>query len=174
MLPVYLSNSSGVTSRKGCSKAHAALFTSRWTGPTTSSRSAASVASQSARSTHTGLMDGHCGDDDTDTHIYTSIPPARAEDTCKLTIGVKKRIVGASGRVHFKKWRPLLREIKKEVCVATGKGHLTEYNPHKDCQSLVNPLFPPIFYFCILFGIFVLFFSFVTQFFKLTYLPVYI
>ena len=58
---VYLSNSSGVTSRKGCREAHAALLTSRSIGPTTSSRNAASVASQSARSTHTGLMDGHCG-----------------------------------------------------------------------------------------------------------------
>ena len=54
---LYMSNCSGVTSRKGCSMAHAALFTSKSTGPM--SLSAASVVSHSDRSTHTGLIEGH-------------------------------------------------------------------------------------------------------------------
>lgn len=52
----YRSNWSGVTSRNGCSLVQAALFTSRSMGPT--SFRAASVAAQSARSTHTGTMAG--------------------------------------------------------------------------------------------------------------------
>lgn len=54
----YWSNLSGVTSRNGCRLAQAALFTSRSMGPM--SLREASVAPQSARSTHTGVMEGHC------------------------------------------------------------------------------------------------------------------
>ena len=54
----YMSYASLVTSRKGCKNATAALFTSRSTGPTPPS--ACSVASQSARSTHTVSTPGHC------------------------------------------------------------------------------------------------------------------
>lgn len=54
----HVSHASLVTSRKGCSRATAALFTSRSTGPTPPS--ARSVASQSPRSTHTGSTPGHC------------------------------------------------------------------------------------------------------------------
>lgn len=56
--PAYMSYASLVTSRKGCRNATAALFTSRSTGPTPPS--ACSVASQSARSTHTVSTPGHC------------------------------------------------------------------------------------------------------------------
>lgn len=51
----YWSNWSGVTSKNGCSLAHPALLTNRSTGPMLFRL--ASVASQSARSTHTGVMD---------------------------------------------------------------------------------------------------------------------
>lgn len=57
-LRAYVSQASLVTSRKGCNRATAALFTSRSTGPTL--LRACSVASQSARSTHTGSTPGHC------------------------------------------------------------------------------------------------------------------
>lgn len=55
---LYTSKLSCVISRKDSSLAQPALFTSRSTGPT--SFSARSVASQSAKSTHTGLMEEHC------------------------------------------------------------------------------------------------------------------
>lgn len=57
-LLAYVSQASLVTSRKGCNRATAALFTRRSTGPTL--LRACSVASQSARSTHTGSTPGHC------------------------------------------------------------------------------------------------------------------
>lgn len=47
-----------MTSRNGCRLAQAALLTSRSTGPT--SCRACSVAPQSVRSTHTGVMEAHC------------------------------------------------------------------------------------------------------------------
>lgn len=53
----HVSIASLVISRKGCNIATPALFTSRSTGPTLPS--ARSVASQSARSTHTGSTPGH-------------------------------------------------------------------------------------------------------------------
>lgn len=55
---LYCSNLSGVTSRNGCRLAQAALLTSRSTGPT--SCRACSVAPQSVRSAHTGVMEAHC------------------------------------------------------------------------------------------------------------------
>lgn len=55
---LYWSNLSGVTSRNGCRLAQAALLTSRSTGPTPCR--ASSVAPQSVRSTHTGVMEAHC------------------------------------------------------------------------------------------------------------------
>lgn len=54
----YWSNCSGVTSKKGCRLAQAALLMSRSKGP--ASRRATAVASQSDRSTHTGMMEGDC------------------------------------------------------------------------------------------------------------------
>lgn len=57
-LLAYVSQASLVISRKGCNRATPALFTSRSTGPTL--LRARSVASQSARSTHTGSTPGHC------------------------------------------------------------------------------------------------------------------
>lgn len=56
----HRSKASRVTSRKGCSTATAALFTSSSKGP--AAPTAASVASQSARSRHKGSMPGHCGE----------------------------------------------------------------------------------------------------------------
>lgn len=55
----HRSTASRVTCRKGCSIATAALFTSSSKGP--AAPTAASVASQSARSRHSGSIPGHCG-----------------------------------------------------------------------------------------------------------------
>lgn len=49
-----------VTARNGCSIATPALFTSSSKGP--AALTAASVASQSARSTHSGVIPGHYGE----------------------------------------------------------------------------------------------------------------